>query len=291
MAKTIDEAFNTFHGWLTPTGTESDKAKSHRASIEACLKDKFELKRFFRTGSFGNGTSISSYSDVDYFASIPNSRLKNDSSLTLKELKNILDARFPNTGVHIDTPAVVVPFGDSRSETTEIVPCDFVKRENECTTYDIPNQTSGWMRANPELHNAYVSLVNNKDGLNKKVKPLIRFIKAWKYYNNVPIASFYLEIFVANYAYKESSIFYSIDIKAIFELLKSSGLRDISDPMGVSGSITACKSFSDKTKALEKLDDAVRRSNNARNAESNKDTERAIYWWNKVYNDLFPGYY
>jgi len=43
MAKTIDEAFNTFHGWLTPTGTESDKAKSHRASIEACLKDKFKL--------------------------------------------------------------------------------------------------------------------------------------------------------------------------------------------------------------------------------------------------------
>ena len=61
--------------------------------------------------------------------------------------------------------------------------------------------------------------------------------------------------------------------------------------MGVSGSIAACKNTSDKTTTLNKLDDAIRRANNARNAESSGDIEKAIYWWNKVYSDLFPAYY
>jgi len=58
MAKTVKEGFRIFHSRLTPTGGESEAAKSHRASIEACLKKNFEITRFFRTGSFGNGTSI-----------------------------------------------------------------------------------------------------------------------------------------------------------------------------------------------------------------------------------------
>lgn len=75
MAKTVDEGFRIFHGWLTPTVTETATAKNHRASIEGCLKSNFDISRFFRTGSFGNGTSIRGYSDVDYFASIPNKHL------------------------------------------------------------------------------------------------------------------------------------------------------------------------------------------------------------------------
>lgn len=290
MAKTIDEGFRILIGRLTPNITESTNAINHRASIEACLKDKFEMVRFFRIGSFGSGTSISGYSDVDYIASIPNRRLKKDSSSTLRELKGILDTRFPNTGVYIDAPAVVVPFGQDKTETTEIVPADYIKRENDCTTYDIPNKTGGWMKANPELHNAYVSYVNNKDGLSKKVKSLIRLIKAWKYYNNVPISSFYLEMFVAIYANKEKSIVYSIDLKNIFSLLKNTDLAAINDPMGVSGSITACGNLTDKTTTLSKLDDAIRRSNKAREDEQNDKISDAFYWWNLVFNKLFPSY-
>jgi tRNA nucleotidyltransferase (CCA-adding enzyme) len=87
MAKTLEEGFSVFHSWLTPTGTETQAAKNHRASIEACIKNEFGLNRFFRTGSFGNGTSVSGYSDVDYFASIPRDQLKQNSNSTLTRLK------------------------------------------------------------------------------------------------------------------------------------------------------------------------------------------------------------
>jgi len=76
MPRTVDEGFRDFLPKLTPSETETAAAASHRNSIETRLKLDFDLKRFFRIGSFGNGTSISGYSDVDYLASIPTDKLK-----------------------------------------------------------------------------------------------------------------------------------------------------------------------------------------------------------------------
>ena len=61
MPRSITEGFDDFLTKLKSTASESDAAKQHRASIEACLKNNFGLKRFARIGSFGNGTSVSGY--------------------------------------------------------------------------------------------------------------------------------------------------------------------------------------------------------------------------------------
>lgn len=99
--RTVKQGFEDFLKRLTPSNTESKAAKDHRASIEECLKDNFNMKRFFRTGSFGNVTSISGHSDVDYFAEIPTCKLKKKSANTLVEVRNALDARFPRTNVRV----------------------------------------------------------------------------------------------------------------------------------------------------------------------------------------------
>src|ERR1039458_8126834 len=106
MPRTVDEGFRDFLASHTPSEAESEKAKKHRASIEECLRANFTLKRFFRTGSFGNGTSIYSYSDVDYFANVATGDLKENSATTLSKFREILENRFPNTGVHVSSPAV-----------------------------------------------------------------------------------------------------------------------------------------------------------------------------------------
>jgi hypothetical protein len=91
MPRSIVERFNDFLASLKPTGTESEAAKSHRVSIEACLKNSFGLLRFTRIGSFGNGTSISDFSDVDYLACLPPSQLTSNSSYSLEKVRNALD--------------------------------------------------------------------------------------------------------------------------------------------------------------------------------------------------------
>lgn len=176
--------------------SESAAAKAHRASLESRLKNDFGLRRLFRTGSFGNGTSISGFSDVDYFASLPRDQLTRSSNYTLTKVRAALDSRFPYTGVRVNCPAVKVPFGTAVSETTEVVPADFIRKTDAgYYIYDIPDCADGWMRSSPDAHNAYVLYHHQR--LANKVKPLIRFIKAWKFYRQVPISSFYLELRVA----------------------------------------------------------------------------------------------
>jgi hypothetical protein len=289
MPRTIEEGFRDFLTKLTPSSVESEAAKSHRASIEACLKNNFGLKRFVRIGSFGNGTSISGHSDVDYLACLPSNQRTQTSTAFLNKVRNALDSRFPNTGVNVNCPAVVVPFGNKKSETTEIVPADYLKEEHSFRVYDIPNCSGGWMHASPDAHNAYVQMVDSKFG--GKLKPLIRFVKAWKYFRDVPISSFYLELRVAKYAYSEKSIVYAIDVKNVLCQLRDCKLAQMQDPMGVSGYISACKSEASLKDALSKLDTAATRAEKARDAEREGRTSAAFDWWRLLYNDEFPSYY
>lgn len=289
MSRTVDEGFRVFHGWLTPTGGESQAAKDHRKSIETCLTNNFQMQRFFRSGSFGNGTSISGHSDVDYFASIPTAKLKEDSSATLREVRTVLEARFPNTGVYVDSPAVVVPFGKNASESTEVVSADFIKKDEDGNhIYEIADGDGGWMRTSPDAHKSYVDEVDKK--LNGKVKPLIRFLKAWKYYRDVPISSFYLEMRVAKYAAQETVIVYSIDVKNILKLMSDNKLAALQDPKGISGYIQPCASDSKKITALSKIETALTRASKAVTAENKSEISDAFYWWNLVYNENFPSY-
>lgn len=290
MPRTIDEGFRDFLRTLTPSGTESDAAKRHRASIESCLKNNFGLRRFFRTGSFGNGTSISGYSDVDYFASIPSEELSQSSSYTLTKVRDALDYRFPFTSARVNCPSVEVPFGTDAQETTEVVPADYMGKANGGhLVYEIPDCSGGWMRSSPDAHNTYVRNIDEE--LNCKVKPLVRFIKAWKYFKQAPISSFYLELRVAKYAQDEPSIVYSIDVRRIFSLLYDKDLADIRDPMGISGHIPACATDAKYRDARSKLLTASVRADKAREAEEDGNIKDAFHWWNLLYDGNFPSYY
>ena len=289
MPRTIDEGFRDFHTKLTPSSFESNAAKAHRASIKRRIEKDFSLQRFWRIGSFGNGTSIRGYSDVDYMACIPTESLSSNSSTFLTKLRKSLAERFPNTGVRTSCPAVVVPFGNSAKETTEVTPADYMRTENGFKIYDIPDCSGGWMNASPDAHNGYVRQINLK--LSYKVKPLIRFIKAWKYFQSVPISSFYLELRVAKYASEETSILYSIDVKRVFAMLDRLELARITDPMGISGYISPCKSTADLTIAKSKLSTALTRATKAREAEQADNIKVAFDWWDKLYAYNFPSYY
>lgn len=289
MPRTIDEGFRDFLAKLTPTGVESTAAKTHRASIESRLKRDFGLSRFVRIGSFGNGTSISGHSDVDYLACLSADTLTKDSNNSLRKVRNSLSGRFPNTGVKVGSPAVVCPFGLRKSGTTEVVPAFYVEESNKYKVYGIADCAGGWMKASPDAHNAYVAAVDAK--LKGKVKPLIRFIKAWKYYRQVPISSFYLEMQVARYASKETEIIYDIDVERVLCQLRDSKLASMRDPMGISGLIPACKTQMLKTTALSKLNTATTRAEKAGVAREKGRTANAFAQWRMLYNSKFPAYY
>lgn len=140
----------------------------------------------------------------------------------------------------------------------------------------------GWKRSSPEAHNAWVKAVDSK--LASKVRPLVRFIKAWKFFQNVPISSFYLELYVTSYASSESAIIYTIDIKHVLVRLYNAGLPAIRDPLGVSGTIYPCGTDGQHTDAKSKLYTAATRATKARDAEESGNIKSAFEWWDLLYN-------
>lgn len=186
-------------------------------------------------------------------------------------------------------PAVVLPFGTSPSETTEVVPADYVAEENNFSVYEIPDCDGGWMRASPDAHNAFVRQLDQR--LGGKLKPLIRFVKAWKCYRQVPISSFYIELRVANFMRDDSSIIYDIDLNTVFRKLYDCGLTVMQDPMGISGHIPAAKSAARLADARSKLETAATRAEKARAAALRGATAEAFGWWRLLFDDNFPSYY
>ena len=226
---------------------------------------------------------------TDYIASIPAVNLKSNSASALTEVREALAARFPNTGVATNTPAVKVPFGSLASETTEVVPAKLHSVADDHLIYQIADGSGGWMKTSPNAHNAYVKGIN--DGLGHKVKPLIRFLKAWKYYNDVPIASFYLEMRVAHYAATQSSIIYSIDLEYVLSRLYSCDLAAMQDPVGIAGYIRPCSTDAKLVEAKSKLLTAYTRATKARQADVAGESSDAFYWLNLLFNGRFPSYY
>lgn len=145
------------------------------------------------------------------------------------------------------------------------------------------------MKASPDAHNNYVREIDQS--LSNKVKPLVRFIKAWEYYRDVPISSFYLELRVAKYASGESLILYSTDVERISRELQNLDLARIQDPTGVSGYVSASRTDAQLSDAKSKLATAVSRAAKARAAEKSGEAKETFYWWNLLFDGKFPSYY
>ncbi len=291
MGKTVEEGFETLIGWLEPLTSERTKSTSHKSSVNSCLVNNFGCTNLFETGSFGNGTGVRHYSDTDYFAVIPADNLHDNSSTALRQVKEALQTTFSTTsGIAVSCPAVKIPFGTYKSEEMEVTPCCYnglVETSlGNFRRYQIPDCNSGWMFSSPKAHNEYVESQDKR--LNRKLKPLIQLIKAWKYYNDVPIMSFYLELRVTKYAENESTIVYDVDVRNILKLLNDNGLASIRDPMGISGLIPCSKTTAQKETALSRINTAATRAEKALSARQNDKIDDAFYWWNLLFNGEFP---
>lgn len=291
MASTAAEGFSTFIGWLTPSEADRAAAASHRQAIYDKLNATYGLYRMFQSGSFSHGTGVKGYSDVDYFVSLKSDRPQLSSSI-LNSVRSTLQERFPSTVVRVSRPAVVIEFG-SGYETCEIIPAyaqGTINAEKD-TKFKIPGVGGvEWLESTPEAHVKYVTACNKlpKQGY---AKNFVRLIKAWKFYRNVPISSFYLEMRAATYIASQKEVIYALDLYYFLKQLQDIELRAMQDPTGNSGYIYACSSTANATDAMSKLGTAVSRASNAKDAYLANNTQKAFEWWDLLFDGNFPSYY
>lgn len=288
MARSVNEGFTVFLERLTPTEAQRNAGASHRATVKGALESRLSVRSFFETGSFTHGTGVRNYSDIDALVSLGHEK-PGSSATALSWVKDALGQRFPLTQVLIRRPAVVVRFGGGY-ETWEVIPGFLTSRGGKGQlVYDIPSplSQSGWLDAAPKEHLAYVNEANQKPSKGN-AKALARLIKAWKYYCNVPVSSFYLEMRCAQHVKTQSTYIHVWDVCQLLEKLKNHELASMNDPKGASGRIHACSSEATRREALSKLDTAAARARKALDAYNAEKFTDAFYYLDLLFGGQFP---
>lgn len=264
---------NSLTSLYTPTSTQFDAAKSHRASVETRLDVFLGLHEMFEIGSLRHGTGIWQHSDADYLASLKGVQPESPWTM-LNRVKDTLQDRFPSTTIVVRRPAVVCRFSDGVVEVVPAYPA--------ASGYWIANPADGWMKTHPKEHNKYVNDVNAKH--NGAAKTLARQLKIWKYLRNVPVSSCYLEMRAAKHLDGESSYLPFWDLYLALDKMYDASLAAMNDPTGLGSRFGACSSESNRQDALSKLGRAVTRVNKAREYESDGKHAQAIEQLKLLFN-------
>jgi len=287
MTLSVAQGFEIFLGRLVPLESQRAAAATHRASVEASLRGALDVYLFRETGSFNHGTGVRGHCDVDLLVSIKGQR-PGSSDTALAWVKNALAASFPYTPVRISRPAVVIAFAGG-DETWEVIPGFVTGRGGQgVSVYDIPGAATGWLDTAPLEHLAYVTEVNSRQNIAGGAKKLARLIKAWKYYNDVPISSFYLEMRAAQYLAGQPSFVPVYDICYLLEHLNRIGLAAMNDPKGAAGRFEACSTTAKKADAVSKLNTGATRARKALDAHWKDEPATAFYYLNLLFGGQFP---
>lgn len=289
VVRTLDAGFQLLLEMLVPDERDTDALRRHRERVKECLEHDLGLYAFFPGGSFHNGTSVRGYSHRDYFASVDHDRIPDDSTAFLARVRDVLHERFPGTALAARAPAIAVPCAADSAATIHVIPAKLVGQTGDGhRIYEIADGAGGWMKASPDAQSAYIAAVHSR--LDGKLKPLIRFLKAWKYFNGVDVSPFYLELRCTEYAWGEKMIVYSFDLYSLLKSLWEHQLADVHDPQGILGRVPAWPAGADKETALSKLRSALYHAERAQETAARGETEEAFRYWNGVFNGHFPAY-
>jgi hypothetical protein len=155
--------------------------------------------------------------------------------------------------------------------------------------YLIPDGSGGWKATDPRIDQNRGTTINQKhDG---KILQLIRIIKCWNNYAQMPtIPSYLLENFVLNYFDSKVEIedYIDFNIKHFWLHLKTAIYNSVSDPKGFQTDLNYL-TYDERVKISKKSESTYNKACEAYEAElTEKNQEKAINKWRAIFGDNFP---
>lgn len=280
-----DDTLEQYIKKLVPPAFDVSLVARRKKEILAALeKGGLSVVSTFEGGSFSHGTAIAGKADVDLMVWVSYSDQTSLPSSTLEKFRSALYIYTSATKANVSTPTVQLAFASP--PRFEVVPAFWEKDTASGVVYEIPGRRNEWVLSAPKVHKQYVNREN--DRLSKKVKPLVRLVKAWRYHVSAPISSFYLEMRTAEYAKGEKSIYYYIDLPAVLRRILLKNLADMNDPSGIVGRIPACSSEANRLLSKKLMLEAVANLELAEAAR--KAGNRSAYWtaMRRLFGTEFP---
>jgi len=275
---------------IQPLPSEVAKAKTHGGQIRSRIDKSFKLVSFLPMGSHQRGTAIRHYSDIDYFAVVSRKDARwgdryKGSDTFLGNLKDTLADRFPSTAVSRSGQAVVIDF-EQGGFAVEVVPSIFWEfRPFSTPIYLIPDGEGEYIETSPQRQNSYIKTQDEKTG--GKLRRTIQLLKFWRENRSsrVPLHSFHLEILLACSGVCVGQKPFGRCVYESFRLLRNRHCRAFTDPLGISGYITAAKTEAQLDALIRAVNHAYTHSLAAvEAAEIDRDFDEACRQWDIVFN-------
>jgi hypothetical protein len=164
--------------------------------------------------------------DIDVLFVLPfavyerfNTYVGNKQSAILQEVKGVLQKTYPDTDMSGDGQVIVVRFA---TINVEVVPA--FKLQNGqywiCDTHD----GGSYKTTDPVAEIDAISTVHTDN--NNNLRPIIKMLKTWQNYCNVPLKSFYLELLATDFLKKcewrkNGYFYYDWIVRDFFKYLQS----------------------------------------------------------------------
>lgn len=273
---------------LAPAEYDRQRVARRKERIVAALtKGGVKIVDSFESGSFSHGTAIKDNADVDLMVwtdlgqqpALPSSALDRFKSALINELPFL-----SYLTVRTSTPTVTVTFFSPPH--FEVIPAFYNREVNGKLVYDIAGQRDEWIQSAPAAHNALVNAENVR--LKKRLKPLIRLAKAWKYHVKAPVSSFYLEMRATELARTKVNILYCVDFPSVFRSIIARDVADMNDPGRVAGRIPACSSDDKRRQVKALMEKALDDLDSAETHRQANHSYRYCWKMQSVFGDDFP---
>ena len=212
----VGEDFRVFCSNLTINNRSSIRDRYQR--ITGRLNRDFwgqdsKTNHSFYVGSYGRGTAIRGFSDLDMIFQLPykyygryNIYSGNGQSAMLQDVRKSLQKTYPSTAIGGDGQVVKISF--TNEVDFEIVPAF----KNNGGSYTFPDSNAGgrWKVTNPKPEIATVASVDAE--CNGNLKQLCRMMRSWKNKWDVPMGGLLIDTlayrFIRTWEYRDKSFFY-----------------------------------------------------------------------------------
>lgn len=289
---TTNQAFENFRQRLEISDTEQKDASRRQNEVRDCIREGFDLKADFLSGSYRRYTKTKPLKDVDIMFVLGSKEKWRRDKPPIETLqafethlkKKYKDVEMGRRSVTVEFEKVYYPEDhDGKVLSIDAVPAF------ECTggDYEIPDKVTGtWIKTNPDKHKEQATAKNKEvDG---KWVPLVKMAKAWNRANGKPVKPSFLIEVIAEDLVEAPFSNYPDEIRNFFAAMEANLQRSWPDPAGlgppVSDQMTP-RLIADARKALQ---EAQRKATLARRSEETGRQGEALLIWREVLGDYFP---
>lgn len=267
-----------------------DQLSNRYCEITKKLNQRFrntgsEVTNSLRVGSYGRYTGIKGISDLDMLYIMPDNlwdTYKNEQGKLLRDTRDTLQERWPNTDIHIDSPVVVLNFKNFKFEIQPVF-TDYEVDDNLPFYWFPDTKDARYKKTKPRHEQAEMTRFRNEYGDTHRW--LCKIMRAWKNTSGLAMSGLLMDTLAYNFlnaktCYRTASLSqFDAVVRDFFAFLKDQPKQEYYVALGSNQRVYVKHPFKTKARSAWIL---------AKAAIAEKEEVKCHDIWRNIFGSAFP---